>query len=275
MNCMEARALVEDVLDESLAGGLKRALNLHISRCDACRTFFAAEKEEHSRWFRAMNEPTARHNLPDRFTEDFIASFAVAKIVPRKRWVIAGMFRRIAAALAAMLLFVGLSYAAAVAVNELSGDDAPRDFADGNLSEMAGSSAAVQVSVDEPVADAALSAEPFSNGAVSLLTEFHNHQTGGTSMIKAKTAVAALSVAIAVAPLSAADGDSYRYIISTPYPEANVYHSAVSAPSSIDAGAYRVAGVDKELEARFRSCSRSVVIALNAMEFKTFIITFR
>ena len=275
MNCMEARALVEDVLDESLAGGLKRALNLHISRCDACRTFFAAEKEEHSRWFRAMNEPTARHNLPDRFTEDFIASFAVAKIVPRKRWVIAGMFRRIAAALAAMLLFVGLSYAAAVAVNELSGDDAPRDFADGNLSEMAGSSAAVQVSVDEPVADAALPAEPFSNGAVSLLTEFHNHQTGGTSMIKAKTAVAALSVAMAAAPLEAADGDSYRYIISTPYPEANVYHSAVSAPSSIDAGAYRVAGVAKELEARFRSCSRSVVIALNAMEFKTFIITFR
>jgi predicted anti-sigma-YlaC factor YlaD len=272
---MEARALVEDVLDESLAGGLKRALNLHISRCDACRTFFAAEKEEHSRWFRAMNEPTARHNLPDRFTEDFIASFAVAKIVPRKRWVIAGMFRRIAAALAAMLLFVGLSYAAAVAVNELSGDDAPRDFADGNLSEMAGPSAAVQVSVDEPVADAALPAELFSNGVISLLTEFHNHQTGGTSMIKAKTAVAALSEAIAVAPLSAADGDSYRYIISTPYPEANVYHSAVSAPSSIDAGAYRVAGVDKELEARFRSCSRSVVIALNAMEFKTFIITFR
>ena len=275
MNCMEARALVEDVLDESLAGGLKRALNLHISRCDACRTFFAAEKEEHSSWFRAMNEPTARHNLPDRFTEDFIASFAVAKIVPRKRWVIAGMFRRIAAALAAMLLFVGLSYAAAVAVNELSGDDAPRDFADGNLSEMAGSSAAVQVSVDEPVADAALPAEPFSNGAVSLLTELHNHQTGGTSMIKAKTAVAALSAAMSVAPLSAADDDSYRYIISTPYPEANVYHSAVSAPSSIDAGAYRVAGVAKELEARFRSCSRSVVIALNAMEFKTFIITFR
>ena len=53
------------------------------------------------------------------------------------------------------------------------------------------------------LADAALPAEPFSNGAVSLLTEFHNHQTGGTSMIKAKTAVAALSVAIAVAPLSA------------------------------------------------------------------------
>ena len=203
MNCMEAQALVEDALDEALTGNRRRALDLHLSRCDACRAFFAAEKEEHSRWFRAMNEPTARHNLPDRFTEDFIASFAVAKIVPRKRWVIAGMFRRIAAALAAMLLFVGLSYAAAVAVNELSGDDAPRDFADGNLSEMAGSSAVVQVSADEPVADAALPAEPFSNGAVSLLTEFHNHQTGGTSMSKTKAAAAVLSAAMSAAPLAA------------------------------------------------------------------------
>ena len=203
MNCMEAQALVEDALDEALTGNRRRALDLHLSRCDACRAFFAAEKEEHSRWFRAMNEPTARHNLPDRFTEDFIASFAVAKIVPRKRWVIAGMFRRIAAALAAMLLFVGLSYAAAVAVNELSGDDAPRDFADGNLSEMAGSSAAVQVSVDEPVADAVLPAEPLSGGEASLATEFYNQQSGEAIMNKSKAAAAALSVAMAAAPLAA------------------------------------------------------------------------
>ena len=203
MNCMEAQALVEDALDESLAGGRKRALDLHLSRCDACRAFFAAEKDEHRRWFRAMNDPAVCRRLPEGFAEEFLASLAHGKAAPQKRWAFVGMFRRIAAVLAAMLLFAGLSYAAAVAVNELSGDDAPRDFADGNLSEMAGSSAAVQVSVDEPVADAALPAEPFSNGAVSLLTEFHNHQTGGTSMIKAKTAVAALSVAIAVAPLSA------------------------------------------------------------------------
>jgi hypothetical protein len=111
-----------------------------------------------------------------------------------------------------------------------------------------------------------------SKTSLSVLPE---QQTGGSNMIKPKVAAVALSAAMTVAPLSAADDDSYRYIISTPYPEANVYHSAVSAPSSIDAGAYRVAGVAKELEARFRSCSRSVVIALNAMEFKTFIITFR
>ena len=203
MNCMEARALVEDVLDESLAGGLKRALNLHISRCDACRTFFAAEKEEHSRWFRAMNEPTARHNLPDRFTEDFIASFAVAKIVPRKRWVIAGMFRRIAAVLAAMLLFVGLSYAAVVAVDGLRDDDAAQKTTPEELQETAESPAATSASEDEHVADAVLLAEPLSGGEASLATEFYNQQSGEAIMNKSKAAAAALSVAMAAAPLAA------------------------------------------------------------------------
>ena len=275
MNCMEAQALVEDALDEALTGNRRRALDLHLSRCDACRAFFAAEKEEHSRWFRAMNDPAACRRLPEGFAEGFLASLAHGKAAPQKRWAFVGMFRRIAAALAAMLLFVGLSYAAAVAVNELSGDDAPRDFADGNLSEMSGSSAAVRVSVDEPVADAALPAEPFSNGAVSLLTELHNHQTGGTSMSKTKAAAAALSVAMAAAPLAAADGEAYQYIISTPYPEANVYHSSASVPTMLDSGALRVAGVAKELEARSRSGTSSVAIALNALEFKTFIITVR
>ena len=275
MNCMEAQALVEDALDEALTGNRRRALDLHLSRCDACRAFFAAEKEAHRRWFGAMNDPAVCRRLPEGFAEGFLASLAHGKAAPQKRWAVVGMFRRIAAVLAAMLLFAGLSYAAVVAVDGLRDDDAAQKTTPEGLQETAESPAATSASEDEHVADAALHAEPFSNGAVSLLTEFHNHQTGGTSMIKAKTAVAALSAAMSVAPLSAADGDSYRYIISTPYPEANVYHSAVSAPSSIDAGAYRVAGVAKELEARFRSCSRSVVIALNAMEFKTFIITFR
>ena len=43
MNCVEARALVEDALDGSLAGMCKRSLALHLSRCEACRDFFAAD----------------------------------------------------------------------------------------------------------------------------------------------------------------------------------------------------------------------------------------
>ena len=94
-------------------------------------------------------------------------------------------------------------------------------------------------------------------------------------MAKIKVAAAAFTAALAAAPLSAEGGDSYQYIISTPYPEADVSHSAVSEPTSINAGRLRVAGVAKELETRSRSNSASVSIALNALEFKTFIITVR
>lgn len=268
MNCMETRALVEDALDETLSGNQKRVLDLHLSRCDGCRAYFAAERNEHRRWFKAMNEPDARRRLPDGFAEEFIARIVADSVGPQKRWTFVRAFRRIAAVLVAILMFAGLSYAAVVAVDELGWGDAEEA-----VSEMRFPESSV-VSEGGLSSDAAIS-DGDGSPAASSLSISPEQQTGGSNMIKPKVAAVALSAAMSVAPLSAADGDSYRYIISTPYPEANVYHSAVSAPSSIDAGAYRVAGVAKELEARFRSCSRSVVIALNAMEFKTFIITFR
>ena len=268
MNCMETRALVEDALDETLSGNQKRALDLHLSRCDGCRAYFAAERNEHRRWFKAMNEPYARRRLPDGFADNFVAAIANANAVPQRRWAFVGLFRRIAAVVAAMLLFAGLSYAAVVAVDELGGSEEEKAVVEMKLPESS------VVSESGLSSDAAIS-DGDGSPAASSLSISPEQQTGGSNMIKPKAAAAVLSAAMSVAPLSAADGDSYRYIISTPYPEANVYHSAVSAPSSIDAGAYRVAGAAKELEARFRSCSRSVVIALNAMEFKTFIITFR
>ena len=76
MNCMDAQALVEDALDEALTGNRRRALDLHLSRCDACRAFFAAEKEEHSRWFRAMNDPAVCRRLPEGFAEGISCLFS-------------------------------------------------------------------------------------------------------------------------------------------------------------------------------------------------------
>ena len=94
-------------------------------------------------------------------------------------------------------------------------------------------------------------------------------------MTKRKAAAAALSVAMAAAPLAAADGEAYQYIISTPYPEANAHHSLASSPTTVNSGALRVAGIAKEIEARYRSSASSFAVALNALEFKTFIITVR
>jgi predicted anti-sigma-YlaC factor YlaD len=272
---MEAQALVEDALDEALTGNRRRALDLHLSRCDACRAFFAAEKEEHRRWFGAMNDPAVCRRLPEGFAEEFLASLAHGKAAPQKRWAFVGMFRRIAAVLAAMLLFAGLSYAAAVAVDILGGDEANQKIAEDEASKVADSQTSVSEPVAIPAMDEIVSDESLSGGAAIALSEPYNQPTGGNAMTKRKAAAAALSVAMAAAPLAAADGEAYQYIISTPYPEANVYHSSASVPTMLDSGALRVAGVAKELEARSRSGTSSVAIALNALEFKTFIITVR
>jgi predicted anti-sigma-YlaC factor YlaD len=272
---MEAQALVEDALDEALTGNRRRALDLHLSRCDACRAFFAAEKEEHRRWFGAMNDPAVCRRLPEGFAEEFLASLAHGKAAPQKRWAFVGMFRRIAAVLAAMLLFAGLSYAAAVAVDILGGDEANQKIAEDEASKVADSQTSVSEPVAIPAMDEIVSDESLSGGAAIALSEPYNQPTGGNAMTKRKAAAAALSVAMAAAPLAAADVEAYQYIISTPYPEANAHHSLASSPTTVNSGALRVAGIAKELEARYRSSASSFAVALNALEFKTFIITVR
>lgn len=274
MNCMETRALVEDALDESLSGNQRRALDLHLSRCDKCREFFATEREEHRRWFQAMNEPQARRRLPDGFAEDFLAAMAKNGNAPQKMWKFARLFRRIAAALAAMLLFAGLSYAAVVAIGEFGGDGAVDEVAEmqsPKSAKVSGGSAAS--SGDSHSGDAVPDGEDSS--ATSSLSVSAELQKGGAYMTKTKVAAAAFTAALAAAPLAAAGGEAYQYIIATPYPEADVSHSAASEPMTLNAGAIRVAGVAKDLEARSRSNSTSASIALNALEFKTFIITVR
>ena len=275
MNCMEAQALVEDALDEALTGNRRRALDLHLSRCDACRAFFAAEKEEHRRWFGAMNDPAVCRRLSEGFAEEFLASLAHGKAAPQKRWAFVGMFRRIAAALAAMLLFVGLSYAAAVAVDILGGDEANQKIAEDEALKVADSQTLVPAPVAIPAMDEIVLNESLSDGAAIALSEPYNQPTGEDAMTKTKAAAAALSVAMAAAPLAAADGEAYQYIISTPYPEANAHHSLASSPTTVNSGALRVAGIAKEIEARYRSGASSFAVALNALEFKTFIITVR
>lgn len=195
MNCMETRALVEDALDESLSGNQRRALDLHLSRCEKCREFFAAEREEHCRWFQAMNEPQSRRRLPDGFADDFVAAMANANVAPRKRWKFARLFRRIAAVLAAMLLFAGLSYAAVVAV------------VDGGWQKEGTSADSVAV-LPENIGsgDGSSPVLPVSGGnelQIKINSPTSGQQTGDVNMSKAKTAAAVLSVAMSAAPLAA------------------------------------------------------------------------
>ena len=90
-----------------------------------------------------------------------------------------------------------------------------------------------------------------------------------------KAAAAALSAALAAAPLSAADGNEYQFIDPATYPAANPSYPAASDAITLETGTMRIAGTAGELEARSRSTGASVAIALNATQFKTFIMTIR
>ena len=268
MNCMETRVLVEDALDESLSGKLRRALDLHLSRCDKCREFFAAEREEHRIWFRAMNEPRAQRRLPDGFADAFLAKMTNGENAPRKRSKFARLFRRIAAALAAMLLFAGLSYAAAVAVVE------ERSVAEESWSNDAMSVSPESADSGESASSLAI-APPDDDLQVSGELLPAGKTTGEANMDKTTAAATVLSAALSTAPSAASGIDAYQYIISTPYPEANMFHSNCSSAIALDSGAVRVAGIIKGLEARSRTAYCSCAIALNATEFKALIITVR
>ena len=276
MNCMEAQALVEDALDNSLTGSRKRALDLHLSRCDTCRTFFAAERNEHRRWFQAMNDPESLRRLPNGFADQFAAEMVKRHAAPQRKWALVRAFRRVAAVLAAMLLFAGLAYAAVTGLrqmelanqNEAEGETVVTDVTSGTT---------VASDVLDSVGRAAPSA-PQSGIAISPIAPNQDSQStpqGEQKMTGRKAAAAALSAALAAAPLSAADGNEYQFIDPATYPAANPSYPAASDAITLETGTMRIAGTAGELEARSRSTGASVAIALNATQFKTFIMTIR
>ena len=212
MNCMEAQALVEDVLDNALAGCRKRALDLHLSRCDDCRAFFDAERNEHRRWFQAMNDPESLHRLPNGFADQFAAEMIRMHAAPKRKWELVRAFRRIAAALAAMLFFGGLSYAAVNGLRQM--EPANQDETE-DATDVTGETA---VASDAPVPAEHIDASvPQSGRARSPSAPNQESQStiqGATTMTGRKAAAAALTAALAATPLAAANGDEYQFILS-------------------------------------------------------------
>ena len=190
MNCIEVRALVEDALDKSVAGSRKRALDLHLSRCDSCRAFFAAECDEHRRWFLAMNEPAARQRLPAGFADGFLADVVRCNARPQRRWLVVAKFGRIAAGIAAALLFTLFTYAAVVVVDRIGDGDvansgSPESPAPGESSALSTG----QADQDEAV-------HP-DEGATIGEGIAEQPEYGESTMKKGKMATAALTLALA------------------------------------------------------------------------------
>lgn len=97
-------------------------------------------------------------------------------------------------------------------------------------------------------------------------------------MTKKKAAVAALASAIAAAPLTAARGDGYQYIISGDPVAAETADSssASSATSSLTSGTLADGYVlASELEARSRTTGESALTALRSDKFSATIIIFK
>lgn len=97
-------------------------------------------------------------------------------------------------------------------------------------------------------------------------------------MTKKKAAVAALASAMAAAPLTAARGDGYQYIISGDPVAAETADSssASSATSSLTSGTLADGYVlASELEARYRTTGESALTALRSDKFSATIIIFK
>ena len=97
-------------------------------------------------------------------------------------------------------------------------------------------------------------------------------------MTKTKAAAAALASAMAAAPLTAARGDGYQYILSGDPVAAETADSssASSATSSLTNGTLADGYVlASELEARSRTTGESALTALRSDKFNATIIIFK
>ena len=108
MNCQEARKLVEDAVDNNVAGSVRRRLDLHLMRCRSCREFFAAEKREHAEWFDLLNDPSRPTAKPPA---DFVSRLVAQARAAERPWY--RRFPRWGRVAAIVLVCVGLSSYAA------------------------------------------------------------------------------------------------------------------------------------------------------------------
>jgi len=271
LNCQEARNLVEHVIDRNLSGGVKRRFDLHLSRCEECRAFFAAERAEHQRWFRAVNSPEGpRHSLPPDFADRLAAAVVAHAALHRPFFLRRPRWALLAASLALMAGFVF----AAVVVEEIRGAEAANQ--DGMAANQDGMVANQDGMAANQDGDAG-GEGPTINYQLPTTNYRLETNPGETTMTRRKAVAAALTAAMAAAPLAAANGDEYQFIIAgDPVAAATVgSSSATSAEITLETGALRVAGAADDLEARSRSKGASVAIALNATKFRTFIMTVR
>lgn len=143
MNCQEVRDLIETALDERLSVYDKWRMDLHLSRCRACRDLLAAERAEHAAWFRALNDVSDAP--PPQTPADALAARLVASAsIPRQNGFFRFRWRRIAAL---FLFFLGgFVYASWVVGDRLIGDDVEEGASDAAWEKVNAAGSAMEIS---------------------------------------------------------------------------------------------------------------------------------
>ena len=276
MNCQECERLFDDMIDRHGKEPTRQRMELHLSRCGTCRDKLEHRQKSHALIFRALNGTDGRLYLPKDFADRLVAECnrkpkrAFFPSLPR--WAL------IAASLAIMAGFV---FAATVVIDAVTAQS-ENTATDGGLGEAAlpvythgraCSSNAPNAMDDDDLGETTL---PSTNCQLPTTNYLHSTNQGEFAMKKSTAATAALASAMAAAPLTAARGDGYQYIISGDPVAAETVGSSSASSTAASLTSGTLAGgfvLTSELEARSRTIGESAVTALRSDKFNgTFII---
>ena len=278
MNCQECESLFDEMIDRRVEETTRQRMELHLSRCGTCRSRLEHRERSHTLMFRALNGADVRLHLPNGFADRLVAE---CRIQPKRPFFPA--LPRWALIAASRAIIAGFVFAAAVVGGAGTGSGGGT-----GTTETAGTTGITETA-SPTTSDSVLSAIPEVTvvpavpGVLGMGTQpSTNYQLqttqGETPMTKKKAAVAALASAMAAAPLTAARGDGYQYIISGDpvAAETEDSSSASSATSSLTSGTLADGHVlASELEARYRTAGESAVTALRSDKFNATIIIFK
>lgn len=266
MNCQECESLFDEMIDRRVKEPMRQRMELHLSRCGTCRSRLEHRKKSHTLMFRALNAAEVRLHLPNGFADRLVAE---CRIQPKRSFFPA--LPRWALIAASLAIIAGFVFAAAVVGGAFGGTEA----ANAKTPKASRTDDMVSASASDSSASDILDVV----GVLDVpATPTLQTSQGETPMTKKKAAAAALASAMAAAPLTAARGDGYQYIISGDPVAAETADSssASSATSSLTSGTLADEHVlASELEARYRTAGESAVTALRSDKFNATIIIFK
>ena len=272
MNCQEYKGMIEDALDVSLQGELKVNIQRHLEHCSECREYLSRRRLEHAALFAGVNAAYSHLRQPPADFADRIVREVEAQRATRRGWRRLSLSRwaLIAASLVAVAGFV---FAATVVVEAVVGGGESGEREGMNVTEETGATGI-------EVADVAATIPSDSSGPSTKISDnqHETNQKGETQMIKVKAATAALTAAMAAAPLAAANGDECPFILSgDPVAAATAgSSSSSSATAALAVGTLSDGFVyGLEFEARSRTTDDSNLSSLRSDPSRGMILTFR